>query len=113
MSEQPERIEAWAVTDGKSISKLGREIDARATAKSLGDEYREVRLTERRDGETIVGPLEMAVIEAADNWLTKRDAVGGSMNIILNSNLIFAAERLEAAVRALREARRPKEPSNG
>lgn len=101
MSEQPERIEAWAVTDGKSISKLGREIDARETAKSLGGEYREVRLTERRDGETIVGPLEMAVIEAAKQIIAEWDERN-----VPPGTTSAGRQCMESAIGALREARR-------
>ena len=95
MSEQSERNEMWLEErDGKRA-----------------------RLVELREGETIVGPLEMAVIEAAINDQRSTDAFNAANDEdilgALAQNSTAARRTLEASVRALREARKPKEPSNG
>ena len=63
-----------------------------------------------RDGETIVGPLEMAVIEAAINHQKIADAFKAEDDedilCALAKKSTAAQRTLEAAVRALREARR-------
>lgn len=88
MSEQSERNEMWLEErDGKRA-----------------------RLVELRDGETIVGPLEMAVIEAAINHQKIADAFKAEDDedilCALAKKSTAAQRTLEAAVRALREARR-------
>ncbi len=134
MSEQPERVETWAYTVPGSVIPCADFETARQEAEIGNDDEftsRVVRLTERRNGETIVGPLETAVIEAAIklNWLNaKHDAMNAKvLGAKTPSEVSDAIEdrhalmkmrpKIEAefadSLRALREARKPKEPSNG
>ncbi len=91
MSEQPKRNEMWLEErDGTRVC-----------------------LVELRPGETVVGPLEMAVIEAAiDHWKIT-NALKAAFNAADDEDILCAlakkntaAQRtLDATVRALREAR--------
>ncbi len=87
MSEQPKRNEMWLEErDGTRVC-----------------------LVELRPGETVVGPLEMAVIEAAINHQRIADAFKAANDedilCALAQNSAAAQRTLDATVRALREAR--------
>lgn len=56
------RIEYWVNINKSGADFCGSKEEAEETKEPDDSTY---RLTERRDGETVVGPLEMAVIEAA------------------------------------------------
>lgn len=104
MSEQPERIETWAYTVPGSVVPCADFETARQEAEIGNDDEftsRVVRLTERRNGETIVGPLEMAVIEAAKQIIAEWDERN-----VPPSRTSAGRQRMESAIRALREARR-------
>jgi hypothetical protein len=78
MSEQPKRKEAWSIYTGEGEC-LG-DFETEDAALDVVNEQRGdfvVHRVELRDGESIIGPEERAVIEAAIklNWLnTKHDA---------------------------------------
>lgn len=112
MSEQPKRVETWAYTVPGGVVPCADFETAQQEAEIGNDEEftsRVVRLTERRNDETIVGPLEMAVIEAAINHQKIADAFKAEDDedilCALAKKSTAAQRTLEAAVRALREAR--------
>lgn len=115
MSEQPERSEIWTTQnpDG-SLNVHANEAEAvqvaADVARACGDVIPILRHVELREGETIVGPLERAVIEAAINHQKIADAFKAEDDedilCALAKKSTAAQRTLEAAVRALREARR-------
>lgn len=108
MSEQPERVKGFVNVYSFGVGPFYPDRDYAESAR--GSAGRTAPVVELRPGETIVGPLEMAVIEAAINHQKIADAFKAEDDedilCALAKKSTAAQRTLEAAVRALREARR-------
>ena len=116
MSEQPKRKEAWSIYTGEGEC-LG-DFATEDTALDVVNEQRGdfvVHRVQLREGESIIGPEERAVIEAArcaedSHRLYQHAIMLGVPNPRDMTTIAMAyqsaVDDMNAAVRALREARR-------